>query len=94
MARAKTSKSRPKKKSAARKAGGKGKRQKPIEVYFWPTPNGYKITCALEEMGLPYVIKPVNIARGDQFKPEFLKFSPNNRMPAIIDPNGPGGRPM
>jgi len=89
MARAK----RPKPKTPARKAARKG-RQKPIEIYFWPTPNGYKITCALEEMGLPYVITPVNIARGEQFKPNFLKIAPNNRMPAIIDPNGPGGKPI
>lgn len=65
-----------------------------IELYYWPTPNGHKITIALEEMGLPYEIKPVNIATGDQFKPEFLAFSPNNRMPAIIDPDGPGGGPI
>ena len=93
MARAKKSKTRSKTRTPARKAAGKG-RQKPIEVYFWPTPNGYKITCALEEMGLPYVVKPVNIARGEQFKPEFLKIAPNNRMPAIVDPNGPGGKPI
>jgi GST-like protein len=93
MARAKKKVAKQKTKSPARKAAGKGK-QKPIEVYFWPTPNGFKITCALEEMGLPYVIKPVNIARGDQFKPDFLKIAPNNRMPAIIDPNGPGGKPI
>ncbi|HVT54968.1 MAG TPA: glutathione S-transferase N-terminal domain-containing protein, partial [Xanthobacteraceae bacterium] len=68
--------------------------QAPIELYFWPTPNGFKITVMLEECGLPYVIKPVNIGRGDQFKPEFLAISPNNRMPAIIDPNGPGGKPI
>jgi GSH-dependent disulfide-bond oxidoreductase len=65
-----------------------------IELYYWPTPNGWKISIALEEMGLPYVIKPVNIGAGDQFKPEFLAFSPNNRMPAIIDPLGPGGEPV
>ena len=93
MARAKKSKTRSKTRTPARKAAGKG-RQKPIEVYFWPTPNGYKITCALEEMGLPYMVKPVNIARGEQFKPEFLKIAPNNRMPAIVDPNGPGGKPI
>ena len=93
MARAKNSKTRSKTRTPARKAAGKG-RQKPIEVYFWPTPNGYKITCALEEMGLPYEVKPVNIARGEQFKPEFLKIAPNNRMPAIVDPNGPGGKPI
>ena len=56
-----------------------------IELYYWPTPNGHKITLFLEEAGLPYVIKPVNIGKGDQFDPTFLSFSPNNRMPAIID---------
>lgn len=66
----------------------------PIELYYWPTPNGHKITIALEEMGLPYEIRPVNIGKGDQFKPEFLAFSPNNRMPAIIDPEGPDGQPI
>ena len=67
---------------------------KPIELYYWPTPNGHKITIMLEECGLPYEIKPVNIGRGEQFKPEFLAISPNTRMPAIIDPDGPGGRPI
>ena len=66
----------------------------PIEVYYWPTPNGHKVTIACEEMGLPYVIKPVNIGRGEQFTPEFLAISPNNRMPAIIDPDGPDGHPI
>ena len=66
----------------------------PIEVYYWPTPNGHKVTIALEEMDVPYEIKPVNIGRGDQFTPEFLAISPNNRMPAIIDPDGPGGAPI
>jgi len=66
----------------------------PIEVHYWPTPNGHKVTIALEEMGLPYEIKPVNIGRGDQFKPEFLAISPNNRMPAIVDPDGPDGQPI
>jgi GST-like protein len=56
-----------------------------IELYYWPTPNGHKITMFLEETGLDYRIHPVNISAGDQFKPEFLAFSPNNRMPAIID---------
>src|SRR5215469_8567789 len=65
-----------------------------IDVYFWPTPNGYKVTVMLEELGLKYNIVPVNIGTGDQFKPEFLKISPNNRMPAIIDPEGPGGKPF
>ncbi|NKB29545.1 MAG: glutathione S-transferase family protein [Rhodobacteraceae bacterium] len=66
----------------------------PIALYFWPTPNGRKITIALEEMGLPYEIHPININQGDQFAPEFLAFSPNNRMPAIIDPDGPDGKPI
>jgi GSH-dependent disulfide-bond oxidoreductase len=56
-----------------------------IEVYFWPTPNGHKITIFLEEAGVDYRVVPVNIAKGDQFKPDFLKIAPNNRMPAIID---------
>ena len=56
-----------------------------IDLYYWPTPNGHKITLFLEEAGLDYKIHPVNIGAGDQFKPEFLAFSPNNRMPAIID---------
>jgi len=68
--------------------------QKPIELHYWPTPNGHKITIMLEECGLPYEIKPVNIGRGDQFKPEFLALSPNNRMPAIVDSDGPGGKPI
>jgi GST-like protein len=63
----------------------------PIELYFWPTPNGLKVSIALEEMDLPYVVKPVAIGKGDQFKPDFMAISPNNRMPAIIDPDGPGG---
>ena len=65
-----------------------------IDIYYWPTPNGHKVTIASEEMGLPYKIMPVNIGRGDQFKPEFLAISPNNRMPAIIDPDGPDGAPI
>lgn len=56
-----------------------------IELYYWPTPNGHKITLFLEEAGLDYRIHPVDISAGDQFKPDFLAFSPNNRMPAIID---------
>ena len=56
-----------------------------IDLYYWPTPNGHKITLFLEEAKLPYAIKPINISKGDQFKAEFLKFAPNNRMPAIID---------
>ena len=56
-----------------------------IDLYYWPTPNGHKITMFLEETGLPYKVIPVNIGKGDQFKPEFLRIGPNNRMPAIID---------
>lgn len=68
--------------------------QQPIDLYYFPTPNGHKITIALEEMGLPYNIKVIDIRKGDQFKPEFLAFSPNNKMPAIIDPNGFDGEPV
>lgn len=66
-----------------------------IDLYYWPTPNGHKITMFLEEVGLEYRIHPVNIGAGDQFKPEFLAFSPNNRMPAVID-HAPadGGAPV
>jgi len=66
-----------------------------IDLYYWPTPNGHKITLFLEEAGLPYAIKPVNIGKGDQFQAEFLAFSPNNKMPAIID-HAPadGGAPL
>jgi GST-like protein len=67
---------------------------KPIDMYFWPTPNGIKISIALEELGVPYTTRFVNIGKGDQFKPEFLKISPNNRMPAIVDPEGPDGKPV
>lgn len=56
-----------------------------IELYYWPTPNGWKVSILLEELGLPYEVKPVNIGAGDQFKPDFLRISPNNRMPAIVD---------
>jgi GST-like protein len=72
----------------------KNKHNEPIELHFWPTPNGQKIAIALEELELPYVIHPVNITRGDQFKPEYLAISPNNKMPAIVDPDGPGGEPV
>jgi GST-like protein len=65
-----------------------------IELYYWPTPNGWKITIMLEELGVPYDVKYVNIGRGDQFEPSFLKIAPNNRMPAIIDPEGPDGEPI
>jgi GSH-dependent disulfide-bond oxidoreductase len=60
-----------------------------IDFYYWPTPNGWKVAIMLEECGLPYRVVPVNIGRGDQFKPEFLAISPNNRMPAIVDDGVP-----
>jgi GST-like protein len=68
--------------------------QQPIELYYWPTPNGWKISIMLEECGLPYRVVSVNIGKGDQFKPDFLAISPNNKMPAIVDPDGPGGAPI
>ncbi len=67
---------------------------RPIELYYWPTPNGWKISIALEEMGLPYTVKLVNIGAGDQYEPDFLKIAPNNRIPTIIDPDGPDGAPI
>ncbi len=67
---------------------------KPVDVFFWPTPNGHKITIALEEMGLPYKVKPVNIGVGEQFTQEFQALSPNGRMPAILDPDGPDSQPI
>ena len=66
----------------------------PIRLYTWPTPNGWKIAVMLEECGLPYTLVPVNIGKGEQFKPEFLAISPNNKIPAIVDPDGPGGEPI
>jgi GST-like protein len=65
-----------------------------IELYTWNTPNGRKISVALEEMGLPYTVHPVNISKGQQHAPDFLKISPNNRIPAIVDPDGPAGAPI
>jgi len=65
-----------------------------IDVYSWATPNGHKVHIMLEECGLPYRVHPVNIGAGDQFKPEFLKISPNNKIPAIVDSEGPDGRPI
>jgi len=70
------------------------KQVKPIELHYWPTPNGKKISIMLEELGVPYNVHLVNIGQGDQFKPEFLAISPNNRIPAIIDPEGPEGKPI
>ncbi|MFI4986846.1 MAG: glutathione S-transferase N-terminal domain-containing protein, partial [Alphaproteobacteria bacterium] len=64
-----------------------------IDVYFWMTPNGYKVTILLEELGWPYRVIPVHIGKGEQFAPEFLKISPNNKIPAIVDHDGPGAAP-
>jgi len=64
-----------------------------IKLYFWPTPNGYKISILLEELGLPYEVEAVHIGKGEQFSADFLKISPNNKIPAIVDQNGPNGRP-
>ncbi len=63
-----------------------------IDVWTWPTPNGHKVHIALEELGLAYRVVPVNIGAGEQFRPEFLAITPNHRIPAIVDPDGPGGR--
>ena len=65
-----------------------------IDLYYWPTPNGHKVSIALEEMDLAYAVHPIAIGKGEQFEPDFLKISPNNRIPAIVDPDGPGGLPM
>src|SRR5262247_1802512 len=94
MARGKSRRPAAKVKKTKTKTKKAGKSAKPIELYYWPTPNGFKISIMLEECGLPYVLKPVNISKGEQFNPSFLKISPNNRMPAIVDPQGPGGRPI
>ncbi|WP_288588579.1 glutathione S-transferase N-terminal domain-containing protein [uncultured Methylobacterium sp.] len=65
-----------------------------IQLYAWDTPNGRKISVALEEMALPYRVEPVDITKGRQFEPDFLAISPNNRIPAIVDPDGPDGAPL
>ena len=65
-----------------------------IDLYTWPTPNGFKVSIMLEECGLEYAVIPIDIGRGDQFDSDFLKISPNNKMPAIVDPDGPDGRPF
>jgi GST-like protein len=72
---------------------------KPIQIWTWPTPNGHKVHILLEELieegrGLPYEVVPVAIGKGEQFRPEFLAITPNHRIPAIIDPDGPGGAPL
>ncbi len=67
---------------------------KPIELYFWPTPNGWKIPIALEEMGLAYNVNPIDINKGDQFTEAYTQISPNGKIPAIVDPDGPDGEPI
>lgn len=67
--------------------------QQHIDLYTWPTPNGHKVHIAVEEMGLPYTVHPVDILAGDQFEPAYLALNPNNKMPTIVDPDGPGGVP-
>ena len=65
-----------------------------IELFSWPTPNGHKIHIMLEEVGLPYRVHGVDIGKGEQFAPDFLKISPNNKIPALVDPDGPDGQPI
>jgi len=65
-----------------------------IDLYTWSTPNGRKVSIMLEECGLPYAVRKVDISKNDQFKPEFLKINPNSKIPAIVDPDGPGGKPV
>ena len=65
-----------------------------IDFYTWSTPNGRKVSVMLEECGLPYRVHPIDISKGDQFKPAFLAINPNNRIPAIVDPDGPDGKPL
>src|SRR2546423_14224758 len=79
---------------AAKGARMSAKQTLPIDLYYWPTPNGLKISILLEELGVPYAVHFVNIGKGEQFKPEFLAISPNNRIPAIVDPEGPDGKPI
>lgn len=66
----------------------------PIDLYYWPTPNGWKISVALEELGLPYLVHLINIGAGDQHTDDFKALSPNGKMPAIVDPDGPDGTPI
>ena len=81
-------------KKPVKKAGKATKAPKPIALYTWATPNGHKISIMLEELGVPYAVHAVDINKGEQFAPAFLKIAPNNRIPAIVDPDGPGGRPI
>jgi GST-like protein len=88
----KSGRTSPRTKPAFDKEARSARGNAPIDLYFWPTPNGWKITIMLEECGLPYTVIPVDISKGEQFKPEFLAISPNNRMPAIVDHDGPDGK--
>ena len=91
----KSTKKRVKKAAAVRRPASRTRaRAKPIALYYWSTPNGHKISIMLEELGVPYEVHFVDINKGEQFAPAFLKISPNNRIPAIVDPDGPGGRPV
>jgi GST-like protein len=100
MARTATKRVAKARKTAARARGprkaaaGALSSKKPIALYYWPTPNGFKVSIMLEECRLPYTMVPVNISKGEQFNPDFLRISPNNRMPAIVDPQGPGNKPI
>ena len=71
-----------------------GDEEQPIALHFWPTPNGLKISIMLEELGVPYEVTFVDIGKGEQLAPEFLAISPNNKIPAIVDPDGPDGQPL
>lgn len=91
----KSTKKRVKKAAAVRRPASRTRaRAKPIALYYWSTPNGHKISIMLEELGVPYEVHFVDINKGEQFAPAFLKISPNNRIPAIVDPTGPAGRPQ
>ena len=81
-------------KKPTKKTVKKAPPRRPIALYYWSTPNGHKISIMLEELGVPYEVHPVNSNKGEQFAPALLKISPNHRMPAIVDPDGPGGRPI
>ena len=85
---------KPKKPSRKRVKKAKAPKIRPITLYYWSTPNGHKISIMLEELGVPYEVRLININKGEQFAPFFLKVSPNNRIPAIVDPDGPGERPV
>ena len=65
-----------------------------IDLYYWPTPNGWKITILLEELGLDYNVIAINILEGEQYTPEFLALNPNNKIPVLVDSDGPGGEPV